>query len=228
MSSHLLIRRITQPTDGELEKLASIRIESDNDLRPNFITDLTGSGTPLQREIWKAIIRAGCLAGYHFAAYFSNNPDELIGEVTFYPPGVHVMADEEQREQGWNTAAAKIFPEKLLKFVNVNVPAYNTAVTSVIDPSVKDRSWSVNTLAVLPSYRRRGIATALLREAEKLVAESHHSSIILETYGWNVQMYLGLGYQLVGSHAMGVVSEEGEQYPDLQVFKKDFSLSSDL
>lgn len=55
----------------------------------------------------------------------------------------------------------------LLQFL----PAYAQQTDAALGPGAKLNGWHLQLIATLPEYRRRGIATALIKHKEKFVSE---------------------------------------------------------
>ena len=53
------------------------------------------------------------------------------------------------------------------------MPEYAAVTEAVIGPGVKKDSWTLNSLAVTPLYRGRGIARKLLEAGESLVRPNY-------------------------------------------------------
>lgn len=61
------------------------------------------------------------------------------------------------------------------------------------------RVWILNDLYVIPSFRRRGVARALMEQARRFAIRSHAERLVLETEDTNTHaqhLYESLGYQL--------------------------------
>ncbi|KAI0784681.1 hypothetical protein C8Q75DRAFT_809855 [Abortiporus biennis] len=215
----LFIRRIENPSEVELDRLVQIKVACDPDIQPNFIAAATGYGTPLQKDIWTGVLRAACTAGYLFAACFED-PLNIIGQVTFFPPGKSILGDEEQLAMGFTDALGRMPEEKWNKLSHGDLPGYAALVEAVLGPDEKHESWSVNMLAVSAEYRRKGVARALLQAGEQLATKDSKGSVVLEALGLNVETYTRMGYGMIGQKDM----YSGDEYfSTLYVFKKDFS-----
>jgi ribosomal protein S18 acetylase RimI-like enzyme len=76
------------------------------------------------------------------------------------------------------------------------------------------RGW-INYLGVLPEYRRRGFATRIMREAEKLLREAGCPKINLLIRTANTEViafYKTLGYRMDDVVSMGMRLEEDHPY----------------
>lgn len=96
-----------------------------------------------------------------------------------------------------------------LKYAEPNRPENMSALAVVYEgefpiacgawKAVDDQTAEIKRIFVRPQYRRRGVATALIRALEEHAAASGHRKLILETAvdtTGSHQLYLSLGYQL--------------------------------
>ena len=95
----------------------------------------------------------------------------------------------------------------------------NVAVGTV-NLRIEEGAIVVSQLAVLPLYRRQGIATLLLKHAERLACDSGHTTLSLNTImeTGNVEIFKQLGFLNTGQHiADWCVSPDGNKLTDVRM-----------
>ncbi|TCD66912.1 hypothetical protein EIP91_000751 [Steccherinum ochraceum] len=217
-----IIRRITDPTESELDLLERIYHVSGKDDPINKLA--CGAQPYLLPEYYRALCRAGAAAG-HLLVACHEYEHNIVGGVMCFGPGRGFMNDPYQRSLGFDEFVDKLNPEILEWWLDF-LPQYVAVTSAIAGPGVKRTSWTLNGLAVDPNFRGRGAGRMLVEAAEALQARQDEGRLMFEsTSNKHTELYKYWGYELLGQQVLP--GRAGVDKMVLKVFSKDFNGSSE-
>ncbi|KAJ6448893.1 hypothetical protein C8R45DRAFT_1114959 [Mycena sanguinolenta] len=122
---------------------------------------MVGGDEELKTQIWRAMIRAGLLAGEVYFALDSSH--KVLGVAVWFPPGKSLFDSEEQRTLGFDHFMQNLSPETQRFWAESYVPLVDKFLAEVLGPNGVRDSQYLNQLATDPSFQKKGIATTLLK-----------------------------------------------------------------
>lgn len=198
MSNNVTIRRLTQPSDRELDQVASVVLECFKD---DSVTRAGCSGDQKLMYSMHRSVAAGAAVGAHLFVADIDDTQEIVGAAAFYGPGVEICGDELQRAQGFDGFLGTL-PEAGLQWWGNFMLEYAAVTDAVIGPGVKKNSWTLNNLAVIASHRGCGIGRKLLEAGESLAREDGLPMIFEAEGKDNTGMYEHFGYRVIGQNEL--------------------------
>ncbi|KAH8091357.1 hypothetical protein BXZ70DRAFT_1011170 [Cristinia sonorae] len=186
MTDTIIIRRITNPTDEEVDSMIAVCVAAYHG--DQFTECAVGGDWNLHSAMRRTAIGAQQVGGENWVALHG---DKIIAVAGWFPPGralldrkvsylrVHdaftypsllLGCSPEQAAAGWDAFVAKMPPALNQWWTKEFLPEFSQLSTESLGPGVKKDSWHLQTVATHPDYQRRGIATALLRHKEEMVA----------------------------------------------------------
>ncbi|KAF8207231.1 acyl-CoA N-acyltransferase [Mycena galopus ATCC 62051] len=164
---------------------------------------MVGGDEHLKALIWRAMIRAGLLAGEVYFA-IDNSSHKVVGVAVWFPPGNSLFDSAEQRALGFDDFMQKLSPEAQEFWANSYVPLVDKFLAEVLGPDGMRDSQYLNQLATDPEFQKQGVATMLLKTVHNRFAESDAPPMFAHCAAneKNARFYESCGYTVRGQMYM--------------------------
>ncbi|KAJ7708825.1 hypothetical protein B0H17DRAFT_1030971 [Mycena rosella] len=204
--SEIIVRRLTNPTDDEIERgsaLLTVAFRSLNDL---FVASITGNNPDLDPMFHRAHMRAGAVGGELWVAGFG--PTDIAAVAVWFGPGTDFLATEEQRAAGWNDLQSKFTPELRKWWSEYFGPRYNQWNEDCLGKGTKTKSWHLDLLGTSPDHQHKGLAAALIQAIEVKSTADGEIMFLEASNDPNVAFYKKRGFVVGGD--ISIVGAGGE------------------
>ncbi|KAI0078756.1 hypothetical protein K474DRAFT_803600 [Panus rudis PR-1116 ss-1] len=192
------LRKLINPTNEELDEAARIAAQAFQD--DVFTGIFLGGNWDLLFPFCKCVVQAQNIAGENVVAVADG---KFVGLAGWFPPGSLFLGSPDQAEAaGWNDFVSKMTPELTDWWMKYFLPSHERLIINAFgDPGFKKDVWNLQTLCVLPEYRRRGIGRSLVKAKEnEIIASSPGQAIVLESeVEENTKMYKRWGFDVQGT-----------------------------
>ncbi|KAF9480764.1 hypothetical protein BDN70DRAFT_594765 [Pholiota conissans] len=168
MMGDVTIRRIQNITPKETNVIADMLVRAfvNNPATPA----MTGGNRELEGPLFKAMLRAGGLAGHLYV--LENELREVLSIALWFGPGTVMFDTEEQRSLGFNDFMARL-DDKTRNWWMTTYPQSVGEFLKTWLPKPQRDCWWLNTIGTDPKHQKNGYATQLLNYARKNVSSSN-------------------------------------------------------
>ncbi|KAK7032905.1 N-acetyltransferase domain-containing protein [Favolaschia claudopus] len=192
------VRLASQISDRELEDAVDVCVKAY--VGETASNSMVGGDESLKPLIWRAMIRAGLLAGEVYLA-MDDASGKVIGVAIWFPPGQSLFDSEEQRALGFDDFMKRLSPETQEFWANSYIPVVDKYLAGVIGPEGVRETQYLNQLATDPAYQKQGVATLLLKTVHDKLAQSNTRPMFAHCAAneKNARFYESCGYTIRGS-----------------------------
>ncbi|KAJ6561079.1 hypothetical protein DFH09DRAFT_1160395 [Mycena vulgaris] len=204
--SEIVVRRLTNPTDDEVERGSALLNVAFRALTDSFGESLTGGNPDLDQMFHRAHMRASAVGGELWVAGFG--PTDICAVACWFGPGTDFLDTEEQRAAGWNELQSKFTPELAKWWSEYFIPRYNTWNEACLGKGMKRKSWHLDLLGTSRDHQHKGLAAALIQAVESKAAAEGVMMFLETTNEPNVAFYKKRGFVVRGD--ISIVGSGGE------------------
>ncbi|KIM76923.1 hypothetical protein PILCRDRAFT_825929 [Piloderma croceum F 1598] len=198
MPASFNIRKLTNPTDEELDKGAKTLAESFHYMifRDALLDDPT-----LVQALMRAHITTAVYGGEVY--YAESSSGDVLGVAVWFGPKQLFRDTEGQRQAGWNQLMERL-DQKSQDWWKYFNDLYNDAAEKAFGAGAKVAAYHLQMFGVIPERHRQGIGRALIEFVEAK-AKAINVDLCLESLGPEdlvthmIDLYGGMGFTLKGT-----------------------------
>ncbi|KAJ7460805.1 hypothetical protein FB451DRAFT_1405340 [Mycena latifolia] len=202
----LVVRRLINPTDDEIERGATLLTAAFNELTDAFGACITGGNSDLDPMFHRAHMRAGAVGGELWVAGFG--PTDIAAVAVWFGPGTEFLDTEEQRAAGYNDLQAKFTPELHKWWSEYFIPRYKQWNEACLGEGTYRKSWHLDLLGTSTDHQHKGLAAALIQAVEPKATADGVMMYLETTNDANVAFYKKRGFNVRGD--ISIVGSGGE------------------
>ncbi|KAJ7081393.1 hypothetical protein B0H15DRAFT_470701 [Mycena belliarum] len=203
----LVVRRLTNPTDDEIERASALLTEAFRSVTEDtFGASMTGGNPDLDQPFHRAHLRAGAIGGELWVAGFG--PTDISAVAVWFGPGSALLATEEQRAAGYNEVRSRFTPELERWWSEYFEPRSAQWIEACLGKGTAHKSWNLNLLATSVDHHHKGLATALLRTVDTRASSDGTMMYLETTTDANIKFYKNRGFVVRGD--ISIIGSGGE------------------
>ncbi|KAF8641520.1 hypothetical protein AX16_009898 [Volvariella volvacea WC 439] len=151
--------------------------------------------SPILGPFWATTVTAGLLGGEVHVAETNDAEKKIVGCAVWFPPGRSLYDSADQQELSLGPLMALFDPPLQEWWQRSFLPVYDRFTSSAFGEGVKHNSWHLQTLGVLPEYRKRGVSAALIEIVAQKAKQTKHALVLECEKDINVDIYGRLSFK---------------------------------